>query len=94
MKHAVNSLGRAELQEDLFAPNSPSGVKGVGRLDGGQFGRSAALWETLAERAESLGDRRTAASAWGAAASARRRAGQPYPAVMDDIRGRDCRDRG
>ncbi len=82
------------MNEDLFTTNAPPVVEALAAFDAGQFGRSAVLWETLAERAESLGDRRTAASAWGAAAAARRRAGHPYPAVTDDIRGRACRDRG
>ena len=92
MQHAVHPLGRAEPQDDRFAVNSPSVVAALDAFDAGQFGRSAALWETCAERAESLGDRRTAASAWGAAAATRRRAGQLYLAAVDDIRGRDCRE--
>ena len=82
------------MHDDLFATNSPLVVEALAAFDAGQYGHSAALWETLAERAEALGDRRTAASAWGAAAAARRRAGHPERAVADDIRGRDCRDRG
>ena len=77
------------MQDDPFVPNSALVIEATADFDAGRYPRSAALWEGLALRAESLSDRRSAASAWGAAAEAWRRAKQPYLAALDDIRSRE-----
>ena len=82
------------MREDLFATNSRLVIEARAAFAAGRYSYSATLWEALAENAEYLRDTNTAASAWGAAAAARRRAGQFDLAKLDDGHARGGRDPG